>query len=135
MYTKNISKTILNSWPEDVLHAYNKSYNTWYKPYDIQPPDNVISAFNQAASVDNIEERIALLDRAAQKAEIMYFGAWRQGLIKKEDKGYKPMPEDVKARLKEINAKKRAEKSKIKKLYKGGPPESKPSIQKKNPIT
>lgn len=79
-------------------------------PYKLEMPAHVLKPLVQATKEENPTKRAEYLEVAKQKAHMHYLAKWAQGVIRVKDENAPPMPDDVKAQLRELNEKRREEK-------------------------
>lgn len=92
-------------WPDDIAELKAKVEDKWFKPHGVELPGYVLLALKNASEATSFE-RIDLIDRAENTAYTAYLAYRAQGKIKLESS--KPMPEEVKKLLRDINESKRA---------------------------
>lgn len=97
--------------PPELEQFKSKYYDQYLKPHGLEIPGYAIRPLEEAIDADETS-RIALIERARQKFEICYLAAWSKGAIKIE--ATKPMPEEVKRELREINEQRREERRALK---------------------
>jgi hypothetical protein len=83
-------------------------YEKYLKPHGLDIPGYMLKPLVEAINA-TASERVILLEKARQKAELHYLGSWARGLIKVRTKNHKPMSEDTKQYLKELNEARREE--------------------------
>ena len=104
----NVQDVIRSDDPFAVLNSINAVF---FAPYCLVAPDNVVNALSAASKLTG-NDRVAMIRKAVDKAQIMFYGAWARGTIKVKTKFTKAMTPETKQKLKEINKQKREEREK-----------------------
>lgn len=84
-------------FPPDVADHFKKIKEMLNKD-DLEVPSNVIATMLLASRADGLR-RMELIMKAHVKAETFYYAEWAEGNIESKKKKGPPMPEDVKAML------------------------------------
>ena len=97
------------TFPPDIAEFRKKIEDQYLTPHHLSTPGPVLQCLFLASTADG-QQRSSLLEKARQKAEVHYLASWAKGDIKVKDPDIKPMPEEVKAELKEIKLQRKMEK-------------------------
>jgi hypothetical protein len=108
--TANMTELESHVLPPDILLIRDDINAEFFDPFGVKMPGYVLKQLVLASKSDSLATRSFHIEQARQKAHTSYLSKWSKGEIKIKDENAEPMPEDVKAQLRELNEKRRAEK-------------------------
>lgn len=105
----NIKDLLTVELSADVAAAKRLVEDEFLTPHKIDMPAYVLKQYVLATQTTDMAVRAEHIKKAREKAEVCYLAKWARGEIKVKDENAEPMPEEVKAQLRELNEKKRTE--------------------------
>jgi ribosomal protein S27E len=103
---KDLQGVVLSSDAERTRLAIQEEY---LDPYKLEMPAYVLKQLVMASQEADLNKASEHLQKARQKAHTHYLSKWATGVIRVKDDDAPPMPDAVKAQLRELNEKRREE--------------------------